>query len=230
VAKDLQVNLMHLAYADRQLIVVRPDDDVMQARQAKQPSQTTADPRPDPAGGAAGIGGAALPMGLPLNLVSRWRTSRAERRELFVLPVMRNEATQLRFPVGHPPRRGLRGKSGSDDDTDPRKPVRRTAKLLFVNGNGDPIHRASWSQPWAPAVERVGLPKGFGYHGLRHYFATLLIHAGASVKTVQLALGHSTPAITLNTYTHEWPDAVDRTRNLVDAALGRAGSAVRAAG
>ncbi len=54
---------------------------------------------------------------------------------------------------------------------------------------------------WVPAVERVGLPKGFGYHGLRHYFATLLIHAGASVKTVQLALGHSTPAITLNTYT-----------------------------
>ncbi len=95
------------------------------------------------------------------------------------------------------------------------------AKLIFVSGNSDPIHRASWAHPWVPAVERVGLPKGFGYHGLRHYFATLLIHAGASVRTVQLALGHSTPAITLNTYTPEWPDAVDRTRNLVDAALGR---------
>lgn len=107
-----------------------------------------------------------------------------------------------------------------DDETDPRKPVRRTARLIFVNGSGDPIHRASWSHAWAPGVEAAGLPKGFGYHGLRHYFATLLIHAGASVKTVQLALGHSKPSITLDTYSHEWPDAVDRTRNLVDAALG----------
>jgi integrase len=46
------------------------------------------------------------------------------------------------------------------------------------------------------------------------------IHAGASVKTVQLALGHSTPTVTLNTYVHEWPDVLDRTRSLVDAALG----------
>ncbi len=26
--------------------------------------------------------------------------------------------------------------------------------------------------------------------------------------------------ITLNTYAHEWPDALDRTRTLVDTALG----------
>jgi integrase len=57
-------------------------------------------------------------------------------------------------------------------------------------------------------------------HGLWHYFATLLIHNGPAVKTVQPALGHSSPMITLNTYAHEWPDALDRTRALVDAALG----------
>lgn len=66
----------------------------------------------------------------------------------------------------------------------------------------------------------MGLPDRWGFHGLRHYFATLLIHAGASVKTVQLALGHSTPTVTLNTYAHEWPDVLDRTRSLVDEALG----------
>ncbi|MEV1018145.1 tyrosine-type recombinase/integrase [Micromonospora sp. NPDC049801] len=105
------------------------------------------------------------------------------------------------------------------DETDPRKPVARKAKLLFVSARGKPMRRSGWSYPWAKAVKASGLPEGFGYHGLRHYFATLLIHAGASVKTVQLALGHSTPMITLNTYVHEWPEAVDRTRNLVDAAL-----------
>jgi hypothetical protein len=49
----------------------------------------------------------------------------------------------------------------------------------------------------------------------------VLIHAGASVKTVQLALGHSTPTVTLNTYVHEWPDVLDWTRSLVDDALGQ---------
>jgi integrase len=55
---------------------------------------------------------------------------------------------------------------------------------------------------------------------LRHYCATLLIFAGASVKTVQVALGHSSPTITLNTYVGLWPEQIDRTRSLVDQALG----------
>lgn len=36
----------------------------------------------------------------------------------------------------------------------------------------------------------------------------------------QRALGHSTPTVTLNTYVGLWPDQIDRTRTLVDAALG----------
>jgi integrase len=107
-----------------------------------------------------------------------------------------------------------------DDETDPRKPRRRTARLLFTNAAGRPIHRASWSHVWSPAARAAGLPRRFGLHALRHYYATALIHAGASVKTVQLALGHSTPMVTLNTYVGEWPEAVDRTRNIIDGALG----------
>jgi integrase len=107
-----------------------------------------------------------------------------------------------------------------EDRTDPRNIHRRPARLLFLTGTGRPLHRSNWSKVWRTAVRRAGLPAGFGLHGLRHYFATLLIHNGAAVKTVQLALGHSSPMITLNTYAHEWPDALDRTRALVDAALG----------
>ncbi|MDZ5488530.1 tyrosine-type recombinase/integrase [Micromonospora sicca] len=82
----------------------------------------------------------------------------------------------------------------------------------------DPIQRTGWAYPWKKAVEAVdGVPEGFGCHGLRHYFATLLIHGGASVKTVQMALGHATPIITLDTYAGGVAEAVDRTRNLVDA-------------
>jgi integrase len=75
-----------------------------------------------------------------------------------------------------------------------------------------------------------GLPPRWGFHGLSHYYATLLIHAGATVKTVQLALGHSTPTVTLNEYVHEWPDVLDRTRSLVDRALGKPEAAATSAG
>lgn len=54
--------------------------------------------------------------------------------------------------------------------------------------------------------------------------ATALIFAGADVTTVQLAMGHTTPTVTPNTYVGYWPDAVDQTRTLVDSALSRTGS------
>jgi len=37
---------------------------------------------------------------------------------------------------------------------------------------------------------------------------------------VQLAPGHSTPMITLNTYAGEWPDTDYHARMIVDSALG----------
>ena len=73
-------------------------------------------------------------------------------------------------------------------------------------------------------MKAVRLPSGYGLSDLRHYFATVLIYGGANVKSVQLAMGHTTPTITLNTYVGYWPDAIDQTRTLVDSALGRTGS------
>ncbi|HYT87427.1 MAG TPA: tyrosine-type recombinase/integrase, partial [Gemmataceae bacterium] len=105
-------------------------------------------------------------------------------------------------------------------DSDQRKHHRRTARLLFVTFAGRPIYRATWAHLWAPAARRAGIPRGIGLHCLRHYFATLLIHHGAGVKRVQLALGHSTPMITLNTYAGEWPDTDDQARVIVDSVLG----------
>jgi integrase len=107
-----------------------------------------------------------------------------------------------------------------EDDTKLKLAGTRPAELLFTNAADRPIYRASWSHVWAPAAARVGLAPKTGFHSLRHYFATLLIFNGANVKTVQMALGHSSPTITLNTYVGLWPDQLDRTRTLVDAALG----------
>jgi len=59
-------------------------------------------------------------------------------------------------------------------------------------------------------------------HDLRHYYASLLIRAGASVKVVQTRLGHASAKTTLDTYGHLFPDEEDRTRAAVDDELARA--------
>jgi integrase len=75
------------------------------------------------------------------------------------------------------------------------------------------------------------LPEGVGFHQLRHFYASLLIRHGESVKTVQLRLGHASAVETLNTYSHLWPDSDDRTREAVDLVLGaNAEAAARADG
>ncbi|MDI9917852.1 site-specific integrase [Rhodococcus sp. IEGM 1379] len=59
-------------------------------------------------------------------------------------------------------------------------------------------------------------------HSLRHYFASGLIAAGCDVVTVQRALGHSSASVTLDTYSHLWPKAEDRTRKAASGLLGEA--------
>jgi integrase len=64
-----------------------------------------------------------------------------------------------------------------------------------------------------------GLPEGFRYHDLRHYFASLLITSGADVKVVQKRLRHASAMTTLNTYGHMWPDADESTRVAIAGVL-----------
>lgn len=93
--------------------------------------------------------------------------------------------------------------------------------LIFTTPAGEPIRRTGFSATvWRPAVVAAGLPGRTRFHDLRHHYASLLIRHGESVKTVQARLGHATAAETLDTYSHLWPDSVDRTREAVDAAFG----------
>ena len=64
-----------------------------------------------------------------------------------------------------------------------------------------------------------GLPAGFRYHDLRHYFASLLIADGHDVQAVQARLRHASAKTTLDTYGHIWPDRDQSTRTAVDAVL-----------
>ncbi len=71
---------------------------------------------------------------------------------------------------------------------------------------------------WRPACAKAGIAKDTGPHALRHHYASLLIKHSESVKTVSERLGHTNAAMTLNIYTHLWPDSEERTRAAVDKA------------
>jgi integrase len=94
------------------------------------------------------------------------------------------------------------------------------ADLLFTGTRGGPMGRTTFSEVWMAAAGPLGIPLGDGYHQLRHFYASVLIRAGESVKVVQERLGHTSAQMTLDVYSHLWPEDEDRTRAAVDAVLG----------
>ena len=98
-------------------------------------------------------------------------------------------------------------------------PDNAAERYLFAGKGDDPVHQNSVDYRWREARKRAGVD--YRLHDLRHYYASGLINENCDVVTVQRALGHSSPSVTLNTYSHLWPNANDRTRNAA-AALFRA--------
>ena len=88
---------------------------------------------------------------------------------------------------------------------------------LFLDELGEPLRYRRWRTLWEAAARTSGVD--FTSHALRHFYASALIAGGASVKQVQERLGHSSPVITLEIYSHLWPGEDDRTRDVMDAAL-----------
>ncbi|MFC9767023.1 tyrosine-type recombinase/integrase [Rhodococcus jostii] len=89
-------------------------------------------------------------------------------------------------------------------------------RWMFPGDGENPWHQNSVGYRWRKTRKAVGL-SSLHLHHLRHFYASGLIAAGCDVVTVQRALGHSSPTVTLNTYSHLWPDADDRTRGAADA-------------
>jgi integrase len=93
----------------------------------------------------------------------------------------------------------------------------RGRDLLITNDRGMPVSRSLFGRRWRRAVEKAGLPEGTKFHSLRHWCASCLIASGMNVKSVQSRLGHTTAAMTLDTYSHLWPDDEERGRGVIES-------------
>jgi len=100
--------------------------------------------------------------------------------------------------------------------------IRGIEQWLFVGDKGLPPHQNTIGYWWRKTRKDAGLG-ALKLHDLRHFYASGLIAAGCDVVTVQRALGHAKATTTLNTYSHLWPTAEDRTRkaaqSLIDASV-----------
>lgn len=98
-----------------------------------------------------------------------------------------------------------------------------THQLVLTTPVGAPLSRKNFNrQVWEPALREAGVPlaRENGMHALRHYYASVLLDAGESIKALSEYLGHTDPGFTLRTYTHLMPSSSERARKAVDAALG----------
>lgn len=99
-----------------------------------------------------------------------------------------------------------------------RNPVQWASPTVVTNDFGRPVAPYTLESRFRAARTDVqGLPQGFRFHDLRHYYASLLIASGLDVKVVQTRLRHSSAKTTLDTYGHMWPDKDESARAAVAA-------------
>lgn len=92
--------------------------------------------------------------------------------------------------------------------------------LVFPSVVGTPLDGGNLlKNSYYPLLARVGLPR-LPFHNLRHTAATLLLAAGTHPKIVAERLGHSTPTVTLNVYSHVTPTMQREAAATLDRVLG----------
>ena len=131
------------------------------------------------------------------------RSARTLALAPFVVKVLRRQETEQN-------ERRTRLGLGCNDDA-----------YVFDRADGSEWKPDSFSWSFAALIRRAKLPK-VRLHDLRHSHATLSLAAGADLKTISTALGHSTITITANTYIHA-VEALQRGHaDRIEAILGNA--------
>lgn len=108
-----------------------------------------------------------------------------------------------------------------------------TVPLVLTTREGKALNRNYVNTHiWKPALIKceVDPNRDNGMHALRHFYASVLLDAGESVRALADYLGHSDPGFTLRVYAHVMPTSDERSRKAVDAVLGSRAIAVPSVG
>ncbi|MEG1204983.1 MAG: tyrosine-type recombinase/integrase [Angelakisella sp.] len=90
-------------------------------------------------------------------------------------------------------------------------------EFLVSTKDGQPITLSTFLKSFKKILERADIDiKGCGIHTLRHTCASLMFKNGVDVKTVSEILGHSSVAITYNTYIHLIQEQKAKAMDLID--------------
>ena len=76
---------------------------------------------------------------------------------------------------------------------------------FFINRNGKFIEPNVYSRRYKNILLELDIPYR-KYHSTRHTFATRALEIGMDIKTLSEILGHSSPTVTLNLYSHSLPE------------------------
>lgn len=84
---------------------------------------------------------------------------------------------------------------------------------------GHPLQSNNLGQREFARLIKMANVRPIKFHGLRHTCATLLLQAGEPVHVVSERLGHSTPTMTLEVYSHVLPNMQRRAATTIGAVL-----------
>jgi integrase len=91
--------------------------------------------------------------------------------------------------------------------------------LVFCTPTGEPLDRSELSRRFAKLQEKAGV-KHHRLYDCRHTAASFLLAQGVAPRVVMEVLGHSSFALTMDTYTHVMPALMRDAANAMDRALG----------
>jgi site-specific recombinase XerD len=86
--------------------------------------------------------------------------------------------------------------------------------------HGGPLEPITLHRDYKRTLNGARLPVKTRFHDLRHSAASLLLAEGVQLRVIMELLGHSSIALTANTYSHVMPAAMRATAETMEALLG----------